>query len=71
MNPLTPTDLAIRSLGPRTIESPLKRHFHELGNDNAFYSDDQRVIVDHSLESVKALQAEDTEPPCFEVAGPR
>jgi 6-phosphofructokinase 1 len=71
MNPLTPSDLAIRSLGPRSIESPLKRHFHEIGNDHAFYSDDQRVIVDHSLESVQALNAAGTEVPCFEVAGPR
>jgi len=71
MNPLTPTDLAIRSLGPRTIESPLKRHFHELGNDHAFYSDDQRVVVDHSLQSVQALTSAGSELPCFEVAGPR
>jgi 6-phosphofructokinase 1 len=71
MNPLTPTDLAIRSLGPRTIESPLKRHFHELGNDHAFYSDDQRVVVDHTLQSVQALTSAGSELPCFEVAGPR
>jgi len=71
MNPLTPPDLAIRSLGPRTIESPLKRHFHELGNDHAFYSDDQRVVVDHTLQSVQALITAGSELPCFEVAGPR
>jgi len=71
MNPLTPPDLAIRSLGPRTIESPLKRHFHELGNDHAFYSDDQRVVVDHTLQSVQALTTAGSELPCFEVAGPR
>ncbi len=71
MNPLTPTALTIRTLGPRTIESPLKRHFHELGNDHAFYSDDQRIVVDHSLENVKKLTEAGTELPCFEVAGPR
>ncbi|MDD5199661.1 MAG: ATP-dependent 6-phosphofructokinase [Terrimicrobiaceae bacterium] len=71
MNPLTPASLAIRSLGPRTIDSPLNRHFHELGNDHAFYSDDHRIVVDHSLASVKALTAAGAELPCFEVAGPR
>lgn len=71
MNPIKPADLAIRSLGPRTIESPLKRHFHELGNEHAFYSDDQRVVVDHSLSSVSALREAGAELPCFEVAGPR
>jgi 6-phosphofructokinase 1 len=71
MNPLSPADLAIRALGPRSIESPLNRHFHELGNDHAFYSDDHRVIIDHSLSSVKELVAAGAELPCFEVAGPR
>ncbi|HEY8901403.1 MAG TPA: 6-phosphofructokinase, partial [Chthoniobacterales bacterium] len=71
MNPLTPSALNIRSLGPRTIDSPLNRHFHELGNDHAFYSDDQRIVVDHSLDNVKALTESGAEIPCFEVAGPR
>lgn len=71
MNSLTPADLAIRSLGPRTIESPLMRHFHELGNDHAFYSDDSRILVDHSLDAVKKAVAAGGDLPCFEVAGPR
>ncbi len=71
MNPLRPSDLAIRSLGPRTIESPLNRHFHELGNDHAFYSDDQRILVDHNLTSLRAAIEAGGDLPCFELAGPR
>jgi 6-phosphofructokinase 1 len=71
MTPLTPADLAVRSLGPRTIESPLNRHFHELGNDHAFYSDDSRIVVDHDLASVRSIIEKGGELPCFEVAGPR
>lgn len=71
MKPLTPSDLVVRSLGPRTIESPLNRHFHELGNDHAFYSDDQRVVIDHNLTSVRAATEAGGELPCFEIAGPR
>ena len=71
MTPLTPADLTIRTLGARTIESPLNRQFHELGNDHAFYTDDHRIVVDHSLGSLQKLIAEGAELPCFEVAGPR
>lgn len=71
MKPPTPAELTIRSLGPRTIESPLNRHFHELGSDHAFYSDDSRILVNHSLTTVKGAIASGDEIPCFEVAGPR
>ncbi len=71
MTPLTPADLAIRTLGARTIESPLNRQFHELGNEHAFYTDDHRVLVDHRLSNLQELIATGAELPCFEVAGPR
>lgn len=40
-----------------------------MGNTHAFYSDDHRIVVDHSLSNVKKLEG--SEIPCFEVAGPR
>jgi len=69
MKELRPADLAVRNLGERTILSPLEHHFSEMGNTHAFYSDDHRIVVDHSLSNVKKLEG--TELPCFEVAGPR
>ena len=69
MMPFTQEDLAIRSLGERTIHSPLERQFSELGNNHAFFGDDNRILVDHSLSHLKALEGKD--PLCFEVAGPR
>ena len=71
MTPLTPADFAIRSLGPRTIESPLNAQFAELGNNHEFYTDDSRILVDHSMAAVKRALAAGEELPCFEVAGPR
>ncbi len=69
MNEITLEDLAVRNLGERTITSPLERQFSELGNKHAFYSDDSRVLVDHSLSHLRKLEGK--EPLCFEVAGPR
>ncbi len=71
MTPLKPADLVIPSLGARTIESPLNHQFAELGNDHAFYTDDSRILVDHSLAAVQRAIAAGDEIPCFEVAGPR
>jgi 6-phosphofructokinase 1 len=67
MTPLSPADCTIRSLGPRTIESPLNQQFAELGSDHKFYTDDERILVDHSLATLQ----KGGELPCFEVAGPR
>lgn len=64
-------DLVIRSLGERTIVSPLEKQFAEFGSAHAFYGDDARVLVDHDLAGLKRLIAEGKEPPCFEAAGPR
>ncbi len=69
MKELRPADLAVRNLGERTIISPLEHHFSEIGNTHAFYSDDHRIVVDHSLSNIKSLEG--SELPCFEVAGPR
>lgn len=43
----------------------------ELGHDHAFYSDDSRILVDHSMNAVKAAIESGEDLPCFEVAGPR
>jgi 6-phosphofructokinase 1 len=68
---LHPEDLVIRSLGERTIESPLEAFFVECGHTHAFYSDDNRVLVDHSLDGTRDSFDSGVSLPCFEVAGPR
>ncbi len=67
---MTPENLAIRSLGPRTIVSPLEQHFTECGT-HTFYSDDTRVLVDHNLAHLRDTLGKGEEPVCFEAAGPR
>lgn len=71
MADLKPEDLVIRSLGERTIDSPLDPYFKECGNNHAFYSDDARVLVDNNLVSVRQTFQDGREPLCFEAAGPR
>jgi len=71
MAELKPEDLVIRSLGERSIDSPLDPYFKECGHDHAFYSDDTRVLVDHNLDSIKQTIQAGTDPLCFEAAGPR
>jgi 6-phosphofructokinase 1 len=68
--PMTPENLAIRSLGARTIVSPLEQHFTECGT-HTFYSDDTRVLVDHNLANLRSTLEKGEEPVCFEAAGPR
>jgi len=71
MADLKSEDLVIRSLGERTIDSPLDPYFKECGQNHAFYSDEARVLVDHSLASITQTFREGREPLCFEAAGPR
>ena len=71
MKQLTADDLAIRSLGERTIDSPLDPYFKECGYAHDFYSDDERVLVDHNLDSIRTTFQNGAEPLCFEAAGPR
>jgi len=66
-----PKELFIGSLGERTIESPLEPFFRECGTAHAFYNDDNRVLVDHTLEGVQTHLENGVGLPCFEVAGPR
>ena len=68
---LDPAALAIRSLGERTISSPLEKLMAECTPGHMFYSDDHRILVNHDLPNVSKLIAEGSEFPCFEVAGPR
>lgn len=67
---MTPENLAIRSLGARTIVSPLEQYFTECGT-HTFYSDDTRVLVDHNLAHLRTTLEKGEEPVCFEAAGPR
>ncbi|HEY5793362.1 MAG TPA: ATP-dependent 6-phosphofructokinase [Chthoniobacterales bacterium] len=67
MSELKAADLVIRSLGERTIHSPLEKFFAQLGTNHAFYSDDHRIAVDHRLGKLKNAP----EIPCFEASGPR
>ncbi len=68
---LDPASLNIRSLGERTISSPLEKLMAECTPGHAFYSDDHRVLVKHELPDVSRMIADGEEFPCFEVAGPR
>ncbi len=68
---LLPEDLQIRALGERTIDSPLDDHFQQCGHSHAFYGDDTRILIDHSLEGTRAMFESGGGIPCFEVAGPR
>jgi len=68
---LNPASLVIRSLGERTISSPLEKLMAECTPGHMFYSDDHRVLVGHELPDVSRLMSEGKEFPCFEVAGPR
>jgi 6-phosphofructokinase 1 len=71
MAEFTPEDLAIKSLGERTIISPLEKHFQEAGRTHAFYGDDFRVLLDHDLATIRSIFESGAEPLCFEAAGPR
>lgn len=71
MAEFTPEDLAIKSLGERTIISPLEKHFQEAGRTHAFYGDDFRVLLDHDLATIRSTFERGVEPLCFEAAGPR
>ena len=71
MAEFTPEDLAIKSLGERTITSPLEKHFQEAGRTHAFYGDDFRVLLDHDLATIRSTFESGAEPLCFEAAGPR
>ncbi|HEU4679912.1 MAG TPA: ATP-dependent 6-phosphofructokinase, partial [Terrimicrobiaceae bacterium] len=71
MAQFTPEDLVIKSLGERTIASPLEKHFQEAGRTHAFYGDDFRVLLDHDLATIRSTFESGAEPLCFEAAGPR
>jgi 6-phosphofructokinase 1 len=60
---MTNDDFAIESIGERTIPSPL--------GINAFVDDNERVLLDPTLEFFNKHCGSDEPPPGFEVAGPR
>lgn len=63
--------LHVTNLGERKVPSPLDVLLQDGGDSHMYYSDDARIIVDHSLESVSEAVASGGEIPCFEAAGPR
>jgi 6-phosphofructokinase 1 len=62
--------LTVRALGSRDIASPLEEFFAQ-SHAHAFYSDDERVLVDHNLGSLRQTLDRGERPACFEMAGPR
>lgn len=66
-------DLTIRTLGPCTRPSPVARHLGE--NALTFVGAPDGVLLDDSLSALRrdraAAGAQPTEPPAFELAGPR
>lgn len=71
MEKITANDLQIPSLGPGTIWSPLHRLADAGEGSDNFVSDDERVLLDHTVENVTELLSRGETLPSFETAGPR
>ena len=63
-------DTQITTLGPTKIPSPLLRSGSRAPR-NSFVKEDERVLIDASLESLRAYGDQGIDPPSFELAGPR
>jgi 6-phosphofructokinase 1 len=69
-DPVTPDDLNIPNLGPRTITSPgCARDFATEGT--CWHSDGDRILLNDHLDSVREAMKNDIDPPSIELAGPR
>jgi hypothetical protein len=71
MKALAPADLEVATLGPRTIQSPMQRHWAQAGEMEIFVSDEDRILLDDSLAGVSGALAGIEQLPAFELAGPR
>lgn len=71
MDKISANDLNIVNLGPGTIWSPLHRLADADESSDNFVTDDQRVLLDDTLDGVKDLLARGEPLPSFELAGPR
>lgn len=69
-SPVTPDDLHVTNLGPCEIPSPgCKRDFSAEGG--AWLTDNDRIVLDHHMDSVREAMKIDIDPPSIELAGPR
>ena len=67
---VTPADLDIANLGPRTIPSPgCERDFAAEGS--CWHSDGDRIVLNDHLDSIREAMKIDIDPPSIELAGPR
>ncbi len=71
MDKIDANHLNIETLGPGTIWSPLHRLADEAEASHNFVHDEERVLLDDSLENVTAAIGRNEPLPSFEKAGPR
>jgi 6-phosphofructokinase 1 len=71
MDKISAKDLTIPNFGPGTIWSPLHRLGEGGENSGNFVEDNQRVLLDDTLEGVNESLARNEPLPSFEMAGPR
>lgn len=63
--------LKVTNLGERRFPSPLGTLFEQEANAHVFYTDEARIVADHSLTSILSYGDSGLNLPCFEIAGPR
>jgi 6-phosphofructokinase 1 len=63
-------DFNVKSLGPKTTKSPLKPSFHPDGASFGFIENDDRIVLDASLEHFNHCKETGEIPVSFEKAGP-
>lgn len=64
-------DFTIETLGKPTFVSPLKELFGNTEGDKRFVLDNEQIVYNADLETIKRYMAEGEDPPSMEVAGPR
>jgi 6-phosphofructokinase 1 len=68
---ITPTDLSVRTLGRCTVESPIQQYWAHAREMEIFVSDEEKILLDDSLNSVATSIARNESLTTFELAGPR
>jgi 6-phosphofructokinase 1 len=67
---VTPDDLNITNLGPRSFPSPAStRDFAADGS--CWHTDGDRIVLDDHMDSIREAMRIDIDPPSIELAGPR
>jgi len=67
---MTHEDFKVKVLGERTILSPLKPSFHPAGMSFGFIENQDRALLDASLENFQLCQENGATPISIEKAGP-